>query len=301
MSIVRHLGRNTLHRLAARTRLGRGLDCDLIEPGEHASRQHALLSWREGHWWVRDERSRNGTWVDGRRLGLEEVPIHAGQRLGLGHAEPSWELLDEAPPRSFGREEARDQEIEAQDHELVLPSRAGPVHLVQCLEAGGWIRLDDPERRPVIDRSRLHLDQPWDLFLPTLADSTRAELACWELGTLQLHFRVSRTMEHTELALEAAGRPAVWLPAQEIFWPLYLMARARIEDADAPEHDQGWMDVAELTSESGVPRKNLDVYIIRVRERLARAGLFGAEGIVQVRRGQRRIGVPAARLRLEIA
>ena len=53
---------------------------------ESASRHHAVLEFRDGHWWVRDLESRNGCTVDGHPI--EGVfPLVEGSRIGIGDTE----------------------------------------------------------------------------------------------------------------------------------------------------------------------------------------------------------------------
>ena len=47
------------------TSVGRSPANTLVLPDTYASSQHALLSWREGHWWLTDQGSRNGTLLNG--------------------------------------------------------------------------------------------------------------------------------------------------------------------------------------------------------------------------------------------
>ena len=48
--------------------LGRSSTCDLSIPDANASREHCQLLPRDGKWFVRDLDSRNGTYIDGRRI-----------------------------------------------------------------------------------------------------------------------------------------------------------------------------------------------------------------------------------------
>ncbi|NLF03098.1 MAG: FHA domain-containing protein, partial [Anaerolineales bacterium] len=43
------------------TSIGRGPGNTVLIPDTYASAQHALLTWREGQWWLEDLGSRNGT------------------------------------------------------------------------------------------------------------------------------------------------------------------------------------------------------------------------------------------------
>ena len=47
------------------TSIGRSPGNTVVLQDTYASSQHALLTWREGHWWVADQGSRNGTLLNG--------------------------------------------------------------------------------------------------------------------------------------------------------------------------------------------------------------------------------------------
>ena len=64
--------------------VGRLPDNDVVVDDRSVSRRHALISpLGEGHT-IRDTGSRNGTWLNGRRIGNEPVPLHPGDRIALG-------------------------------------------------------------------------------------------------------------------------------------------------------------------------------------------------------------------------
>lgn len=57
------------HRLVSgETRVGRGLDNNLIVADPSVSRHHAVVEWAAGQYRVRDLGSTNGTWINGRRV-----------------------------------------------------------------------------------------------------------------------------------------------------------------------------------------------------------------------------------------
>jgi hypothetical protein len=63
--------------------LGRSRWCDCVIGGEMVSRRHAFLRRGEERWWLEDCRSRNGTYVNGRRVtGATEV--RPGDEIALG-------------------------------------------------------------------------------------------------------------------------------------------------------------------------------------------------------------------------
>ena len=64
--------------------VGRELGNDVRVPLDGISREHCLLSLRDGGVWVRDLGSTNGTWVNGRALPpRQDVPLVSGDRIEL--------------------------------------------------------------------------------------------------------------------------------------------------------------------------------------------------------------------------
>jgi pSer/pThr/pTyr-binding forkhead associated (FHA) protein len=75
------------------TSIGRSPSNTVVVPDTYASSQHALLSWREGHWWLEDRDSRNGTFLNGQsidqptlvtggdiiRIGETKLRLHIGE------------------------------------------------------------------------------------------------------------------------------------------------------------------------------------------------------------------------------
>ena len=62
--------------------VGRAHECDVVVGEGTVSRFHAELRHRAGRWFVRDLDSKNGTWVNGRRV--REAPVARGDVLTLG-------------------------------------------------------------------------------------------------------------------------------------------------------------------------------------------------------------------------
>ncbi len=62
--------------------IGRGADADIRISDRSASRVHCELAWESGHWIVRDRKSLNGTWINGRRVAHRR--LQAGDRLLVG-------------------------------------------------------------------------------------------------------------------------------------------------------------------------------------------------------------------------
>jgi len=65
-----------------RTRIGRSPDCDVFLDDVTVSRNHAVLIEENGHFFVEDQGSLNGTFVNRRRI--DRSPLHEGDELQVG-------------------------------------------------------------------------------------------------------------------------------------------------------------------------------------------------------------------------
>ena len=65
--------------------LGKSGNCDgVLDFSEEVSREHARISWTDGHYTVTDLNSLNGTFLNGSRLASgEPYLLHEGDRIGL--------------------------------------------------------------------------------------------------------------------------------------------------------------------------------------------------------------------------
>jgi hypothetical protein len=81
----------TVFPLQAITSIGRSPSNTLSLPDAFSSAHNALLTWREGQWWLEDRDSRNGTWLNGTRI-TEPVVISAGDIVGVGRTQLKLEM-----------------------------------------------------------------------------------------------------------------------------------------------------------------------------------------------------------------
>ncbi len=73
--------------------MGRGTDCHISVPDPMCSRVHAIMSFEEDRWTIRDDNSRNGTQVNGQKV--EQATLGDGHILRIGTCEFELHLSDE--------------------------------------------------------------------------------------------------------------------------------------------------------------------------------------------------------------
>lgn len=285
--------------LGSRLSVGRVAGCGLFLNDRRVSSMHAFLWWSGDGWRVRDLGSRNGTWLDGRKLSTgEDVPIDGNSRLCFGAADaPEWRLSGELAPTARATEVHSGAVVEALDGLLALPPET-PGALVYSDLLGTWVMEAHGQTLPAEDGQVVVLDgSAWRLSLPGPNGATSVAREGPSLLSGHLHFHISRDQEHVGVEIVSGGQTMV-LERREHWWPIFVLAKERLADREAAPHDQGWLDSEQLEKKSGVDIHNLNTYIYRARRQLAAAGVEHAAQLVEVRRGQRRIGVPPERVRI---
>lgn len=271
-----HSGRTV--SLVRSVKVGRDPDSGLILSAPGVSRLHLCVSWVGSGWVVRDLASTNGTWLNGELIQTDaDVPIRARDRIGAGRSEEALLVLDsDEPPGWVARHRVTGEErFEDEEGQIELPEGT----LWRDLERG-WVVQEGEGARPIADGQL----GPWVLIEPVHLPATLPEFR--SALEASLWFR---------LAGEAIGLTLRWgmvevdLGWAQPFWPLLLLARARAED-------EGWVDMEQLCKKSALKRRTLDVYLLRAKERLERAGVLDAEHLVEVRPSQRRLGLPFERV-----
>ena len=71
-------------------RIGRGIDCQIVLTDPLSSRVHAIVHCDEDEWWVRDEESRNGTFLNGQKV--DEARLVDSSSFSVGQARFTFRL-----------------------------------------------------------------------------------------------------------------------------------------------------------------------------------------------------------------
>ncbi len=280
--------------LGSRCLVGRHEACDLRIDDRRISSEHASVHWMGDRWELRELGSRNGTWVEGRRLSPgERARLARGAVVALGGAGREWVLTDDAPPNVAARHVRTGAVQVGAGGFLALPDDDAPLASVFEDARGHWMMEVEDATRPVFDHEPVSVGgETWILELPVSGSATWAAGQDPVLESLTLRLRVSRDEEHVEVCLVDEGREIV-LPSRSFHYLLLTLARARAGEASDPESERGWVDRDELCRMLAVDVLKLNTDICRLRKQLGEVGIRGAAGVVARRpgSGQLRVGV----------
>ena len=93
---VKSEGKKTFHVTlfpSSETILGRSSECTVVLEDDRASRRHAVIFFRDGHWFVRDLKSRNGTLLHN-QLVSKDILLGDGDIIGIGHCKIEFRLTE---------------------------------------------------------------------------------------------------------------------------------------------------------------------------------------------------------------
>lgn len=300
MATLKHDKSGKIRPVPSRTLVGRSAASALRLNEAHVSGEHATIAWNGRVWEVRDLGSRNGTFLDGRRLSPGEASVvGGGARLAFGDASDTWLFVEAGPPSALAEHTRTGEQRLPQDGILALPDEDHPEALVYADAQGRWVvELSDREPTSIGDGDVLSAGGgTWRIRLPETHVGTATMSVLAPLDAVKLRFAVSRDEEHVQVTVVHRGQP-IALEAREHWYTLLTLARLRTQDAGEPPAEQGWIERDDLLRMLGIDSNALNVAIYRARRQLQAAGVDGAAGLVEVRRGQRRIGVSCDRLEI---
>ena len=282
----------TKFTLTARTLIGRVRHVTLWLDRPHVSSEHAIIHWSGNAWELKDLGSRNGTFVDGKRIdpGVA-VALKIGSVIGFGGPMEEWTVDDVSPPVLNALDLERDTFHEAENGLLSLPPEGPPELSIYQDQLGRWVgETAEGDAEPVSDLSVVTAGgRSFRLSLPE-ADQGTPLVGLPSLEVMTLRFDVPRNQEHIQLTLVYPGGELELEPREHAYL-LLLLAEARIDDAETPESDRGWVDRDELAKMVGVSVPVLHVLVHRARVQFAEHGIPSAAAVIGVRRGGRRLGM----------
>ncbi len=259
---------------------------------QRVSGEHASLHWVGDRWELRDLGSRNGTFLDGIRLGpTERTTLAPGAVFALG-GEHTFRLEDGSPPVPSARHGKTGLLRTAAEGLLVLPDDDHPEVSIFEDPTGHWVAEEGDSTRIVADRDIVIADgEGWVLDFPSANATWEASGMLPTLETLSMRFAVNRDEEHIEVTV-AHPAGTTTLPARTHHYLLLTLARAALADEEASAAERGWVDREVLCRMLATDPRKLNVDVFRVRRQLTELGIYGAAGIIARRpgTGQLRLG-----------
>lgn len=279
--------------------------CTVLERTE-ISRHHARISWNGQAWTARDLSSRNGTWIDGRRIPEgDQVEIRQGARIGFGCGNDIFRLTDEQEPRAMllaVETDGADVRIPL-EAVLPVPSPDQPLGTV-FLDARGTclLELADGAVHELRHGQGFEVGgRHYRLVLATLPGTlpptalaggdARVEEARLEIG-------VAPDEESAEVIV-VLGRSRRILPPKAHFYLLAFLARHRQADRlarasqDEADGGEGWIDCGTACKQLRISQELLAQQVFRIRKEIAEIDSGLSASILDRRlRGRIRIGLP---------
>ncbi len=276
--------------------VGRSSAAALRLSAAFVSAQHALVRWNGQNWELKDLGSRNGTFLDGTLVQPAQVyPLSVGARLGFGHPDDAWELIDAGPPKVMAVPLDGGEPVVAEEDVFAIPSSKRPEASVYRDSDGRWKLETTNGDLTVLEHQRTFeaAGKSWRFSCPeTLASTSTAEHVAAD--PVSLTFAVSRDEEHVELTAHWSGR-RIDLGSRSHNYLLLTLARFRLNDSSAglPESSCGWTDQELLLQSLATTAPQLNIDVFRIRQHFARAGLQDAVNVIErrPRSKQLRIGI----------
>ncbi len=300
MGVLLHTRTRREHWLGSRHLVGRMDSAHLCLPESWVSGSHASIRWTGQGWELRDLASRNGTFLDGRRIEPgERILLEPGARIAFGREEETWELADDGPPEAYAISDVG--QVSGEDDVIGLPDADDPSVFIYSTETGWFVVYPDQEIRAVMDGEVIEVDgQLWTLSLPRPVLETRDVWSQMRPEQVTLGFQVARNGEEVHIELNS---PSGQLKLEHRVHHHLLHRLAQVRHAHRADGvslpEQGWVSVQELADDLGVKISHLNMNIYRARQQFGKLGLHPADAIVERRRGtgQLRLGVAKVELR----
>lgn len=278
--------------------LGRSPASDLRINEPRVSSEHARLRWTGTSWEIRDLGSKNGTFVEGRRLAAgERATLMTRDTFGLGGAAapaPVFMVVDASAPALSARSIRTGVVRIAADGFLTLPDDDNPEVCIVEARDGQWtIETDDMARLASENETITVGGEAWILDVPHVATSTlAAESVTPMLESIGLGFAVNLDETHIAVTVTCFGKE-IPLPARNHHRLLLALAHEQLRSAVLPFAERGWLDRHRVCETLVMTEQRLHVDICQARREFAELGIQGAVNIIEGRPGTKslRLGV----------
>lgn len=286
-----NISNGSRYTLVTRNLVGRSRGASLWLDRPYMSNEHASISWNGNAWELKDLGSRNGSYIDGRRMEAgESVAVNEESIIGFGDPQEKWSLVDSGAPVLSALNQESGESYVAENGLLSIPQEGPPEISVYQNKTGQWIaETSAGDISEIEDSSVLTAGKnSYRISLPYIDEGTPL-LGLPSLDLMKLRFEVPKNLEHVRITLVHAGGEFE-LESREHSFLLLILAKERLAEEGDVTPETGWVDRDELARMVGVTVPVLHVLVHRARQQFADQNIPGAADIVDVRRGQRRLG-----------
>ncbi|MBL8615541.1 MAG: FHA domain-containing protein [Deltaproteobacteria bacterium] len=297
MAELHHIATGRAVRLRPSHTVGRSPDSHLELPENWISGNHARFDWSGAGWEVRDLGSKNGTFVDGRRLTAgDPARLGEGCRVAFGKSDDPWIFLRAGEAGVGARRQPEGTLRWGAANTLSLPDEDHPDCTVFLDEDNRWVADQDGEQRAVRDGELLFVgDTRWELILPSsYRDTVDISVTPPTLSDLHLKFYVSSNEEHVELKVELHGQEYD-LGARTHHYVLLTLARVRAAARDPGAPTAGWAYTDELAPRLRIETNTMNVNVHRIRQAFAKLPIEGGANIIERRTAARQLRISNVR------
>ncbi len=264
-----------------------------------ASHVHAEIRW-DGSVWSIVDHSKNGTWLDNKRLNKNHiVPLSRDCLVQFGYSGLSqWWVEDISPPGPVLLPYDRNKPSLALKGVHLLPNDEVPQACIYCDENDRWVIEQKACIRMLEQGDTVSLDQEsWRFFMPQVCENTKESTCHISSGVRNVffHFDVSQNEEHVIIEFQT-HKNRYSLSERSHHYLLLLLVRQRRQHMSSGlnETEVGWISIDKLCSMLKFNEPHLNIQIYRARKQFFSA-LKGREILPQIierRLGQVRFTFP---------
>lgn len=245
------------------------------------SKIHVIIEWLNGKWVIRDL-SRNGTWLNHKRLTKEEHQLlHLGDTISFaGNTKKTYIVKDLTPPvdqliKLSAEGKLTDQSIKLSYYHLI-PENTPECAVVYQQDSGQWF-IEDLDNQlttktPINDDSTVSISGEQWLFKSSHigANTNISAVPLYYISDLNFIFKLSLDEETTELNVVHHDQKINLQTRSHHYLTLNLARyRARDEMRGLAAEDQGWVNTEQLVKDLGVDMRYLNIQIHRARKQFA--------------------------------
>jgi hypothetical protein len=284
-------------------RIGRGTNCQLVLDSDgYVSQDHAIVrNDGQGEWLVRDLGSKNGTFLNRRRLVAGDTRLVAGDTVWFGDARSAW-VFEPGPPCELLVVRAGCFGEAAPLGELLfaLPSTNNPEATFSRRSEQWLLETSASDSTIVVDGQAFSAaGEQYRVWISSRVAPTEEIVSRMRLvdATLRLAGSLDGEEVHGELQVGDGTLP---LPVRTYLHLLTALCRFSIEDAAirVPSGEVGWRYVDEVSRSLELDPQSLNLYVHRARQDVGKLGFENPGAFIQRRSmtKQIRIGIPPDRI-----